>query len=552
MSFPASLTTRTVKGRFVTYPGGVGAKGTVRIVLNDFMQGPTDDAFVVPFVINIKLDKTGSFSVILPATDDPQWTSSYFKVIINIDGIKVLRQILLVPYNSTDPIDVAEVFNIPTPTPGQSYILLASKGAPNGVASLDSNGRVPSIQLPPDSGGTGPITWDDVEDKPTTFPPATHTHPTSDVVGLDADLAAKADLVSGVVPTSQIPHIALVEFLGTTANQTEMLALSGQSGDYTIRTDLGQEYVITGSDPTQLSAWTGMPTGTSAVQTVNGQTGTVVLGKADIGLGNVTNTSDAAKPVSTAQQTALDLKANLASPTFTGTVSGISATMVGLSNVNNTSDTFKPVSVAQQTALDLKANIASPTFTGTVSGVSKSMVGLGNVDNTADNAKPVSTAQQTALDLKAPLASPTLTGTPAAPTATAGTNTTQLATTAFVTTADNLKAPLASPTFTGTVSGITAAMVGLGSVNNTADTAKPVSTAQQTALDLKANLTSPTLTGTPVAPTATAGTNTTQLATTAFVAAAIVANGPMILVLSAAASVPGGTPAGTIIFRTAT
>lgn len=52
----------------------------------------------------------------------------------------------------------------------------------------------------------------------------------------------------------------------------------------------------------------------------------------------------------------------------------------------------------------------------------------------------------------------------------------------------NLKAPLASPTFTGTVSGITATMVGLGSVNNTADTAKPVSTAQQTALALKSNI----------------------------------------------------------------
>jgi len=75
----------------------------------------------------------------------------------------------------------------------------------------------------------------------------------------------------------------------------------------------------------------------------------------------------------------------------------------------------------------------------------------------------------------APLASPALTGTPTAPTASAGTSTTQLATTAFVTTADNLKANLASPAFTGT----------------------------------------------PTAPTATAGTNTTQIATTAFVTAAV-------------------------------
>jgi hypothetical protein len=88
-------------------------------------------------------------------------------------------------------------------------------------------------------------------------------------------------------------------------------------------------------------------------------------------------------------------------------------------------------------SLSSKAPIASPTFTGTVSGVTKSMVGLGNVDNTADTAKPVSTATQTALDLKlasataastyetisnvalkAPLASPTFTGTVVLPTGT--------------------------------------------------------------------------------------------------------------------------------------
>ena len=68
-----------------------------------------------------------------------------------------------------------------------------------------------------------------------------------------------------------------------------------------------------------------------------------------------------------------------------------------------------------------------------------------------------------------------------------------------------LLAPLASPTFTGTVSGITAAMVGLGSVDNTSDASKPVSTAQQAALALKAPLASPTFTGTVRLP---AGTTT--------------------------------------------
>lgn len=62
----------------------------------------------------------------------------------------------------------------------------------------------------------------------------------------------------------------------------------------------------------------------------------------------------------------------------------------------------------------------------------KADVGLSNVDNTSDINKPISTAQQSALDLKANLASPALTGTPSAPTATVGTSTTQIATTAFV------------------------------------------------------------------------------------------------------------------------
>jgi hypothetical protein len=199
------------------------------------------------------------------------------------------------------------------------------------------------------------------------------------------------------------------------------------------------------------------------------------------------------------------------------------------------------VTSAIQAQINLKAPLASPTFTGTVSGVSATHVGLGNVDNTSDVNKPVSTATQTALDLKAPLASPALTGIPTAPTAISSTNTTQVATTAYVksvvsdltngagaaydtlkelqdlivadegavsslTTLVGTKAPLASPTFTGTVSGIDKTMVGLGNVDNTTDAGKPVSTATQTALDLKlasataastyAPIASPTFTGT--------------------------------------------------------
>lgn len=50
--------------------------------------------------------------------------------------------------------------------------------------------------------------------------------------------------------------------------------------------------------------------GSVAVDSVNGKTGVVTLAKGDVGLGNVDNTSDADKPVSTATQMALNAKAN--------------------------------------------------------------------------------------------------------------------------------------------------------------------------------------------------------------------------------------------------
>lgn len=68
--------------------------------------------------------------------------------------------------------------------------------------------------------------------------------------------------------------------------------------------------------------------------------------------------------------------------------------------INNGTTTVAPSQNAVFDALALKAPLASPTFTGTVAGITKSMVGLGSVDNTADIDKPISGATQTALNLK--------------------------------------------------------------------------------------------------------------------------------------------------------
>jgi hypothetical protein len=97
--------------------------------------------------------------------------------------------------------------------------------------------------------------------------------------------------------------------------------------------------------------------------------------------------------------TALGTKASIESPTFTGTVAGITKSMVGLSNVDNTNDANKPVSTAQQTALDLKANLSGPTFTGTVT--LPSTTSIGNVSSTEIGyVDGVTSAIQTQLDSK--------------------------------------------------------------------------------------------------------------------------------------------------------
>lgn len=105
----------------------------------------------------------------------------------------------------------------------------------------------------------------------------------SQVTGLSGTLAAKADLVGGVIPSAQIPAIAITTFLGTVGSEPAMLALDGELGDWAIRSDTGTTWVITGPDPTELSDWTQMPSAGAPVVSVNGETGAVTLSPGDVG-----------------------------------------------------------------------------------------------------------------------------------------------------------------------------------------------------------------------------------------------------------------------------
>ncbi|EMK2685585.1 tail fiber protein [Escherichia coli] len=114
------------------------------------------------------------------------------------------------------------------------------------------------------------------------------------------------------------------------------------------------------------------------------------------------------------------------------------------------------------------------------------------------------------VDTKAPLDSPHLSGTPTSPTPEPGTNNTQIANTAFV-----------KEAITALINGAPGTLDTLKEIAAAINNDPNFSTTINNALALKAPLASPALTGVPTAPTAAQGTNNTQIATTAYVRAAI-------------------------------
>lgn len=130
------------------------------------------------------------------------------------------------------------------------------------------------------------------------------------IAGLDAN---------GKLADSVLPDLSITK-TNVVGNQTAMLALVAQEGDVAVRTDLVKTFILRQSPASTLANWQELLVPTNSVISVNGLTGAVVLTKNDIGLGNIDNTADLNKPVSSAQQAALDLKVNSA---LIGAVSGV-------------------------------------------------------------------------------------------------------------------------------------------------------------------------------------------------------------------------------------
>ena len=115
---------------------------------------------------------------------------------------------------------------------------------------------------------------------------------------------------SGIIPSIQLPPVTLSS-TSVVASDAAMIALSSATvGSIAIRTDVNKNYVLTALPASTLGNWIQLLTPAAPVQAVNGYTGSVNLTKTDLGLSEVNNTTDLNKPISTATQNELNLKAN--------------------------------------------------------------------------------------------------------------------------------------------------------------------------------------------------------------------------------------------------
>ena len=314
-----------------------------------------------------------------------------------------------------------------------------------------------------------------------------------------AALDEKADLIDGKVPSSQLPETSSLE-LGTTATTAyygdkgkvayDHSQLTSGNPHRVTKEDVGLSNVDNTSDANKPIS-TAQQTAIGSVQDnlddhIADTTNPHEVTKSQVGLSNVDNTSDASKPVSSLQKAAIDaVQDNLDShESDISNPHSVTKTQVGLGNVDNTSDADKPVSTAQQSAISgVQSNLT--THVEDVSNpheVTKSQVGLGNVDNTSDANKPISTATQTALNSKADLVDGKVPASQLPDNIGLELGTT--ATTAYY----GDKGQVAynhSQLTSGNPHHVTKSDVGLGNVDNTSDADKPISTAVQAALDTK-------------------------------------------------------------------
>jgi hypothetical protein len=192
--------------------------------------------------------------------------------------------------------------------------------------------------------------------------------------------SAEINTLAGI--TSTAAELNILD--GALLSVTELNYVDGVTSAIQTQLDAKQAIVADVSN-TEIGYLNGV---TSSIQTqLNGKQATVA-NVSDVEIGYLDGVTSSIQTQlddkSTASKTETLTNKTLTSPAI-NTPTGITKSDVGLANVDNTTDANKPVSTAAQTALDLKANLANPTFTGTVNAADLTLSGNLTVNGTTTN-----------------------------------------------------------------------------------------------------------------------------------------------------------------------
>ena len=303
---------------------------------------------------------------------------------------------------------------------------------------------------------------------------------------LDANKTGVANGVAslnalGKIPSDQIPAISFSS-VRIISSEAEMLGLtSAVVGSVAVRTDVNKSFILSAGDPTVLANWVMLLTPAPPVQSVNTYSGNVNLTKTDIGLGNVDDYSAENLPLSLASRNALALKLKITDTSYllqkADTISLSNRIISSVASI--TAETTRATAAETSLTNKITSNTSSITtnlnsITTLNTNVSANTSSISSLTTKINSNTASITANTSDILLRATILSPSFTGTPTATTAPALTNTTQLATTAFVRTAVTNLTGLTNSNLSGSA-GITDANLAnittAGKVSNSATSA---------------------------------------------------------------------------------
>lgn len=218
-------------------------------------------------------------------------------------------------------------------------------------------------------------------------------------VKLDVGTVTGTSLQTQVTTLSTMIGVGTVDSAGNPGDVTSVVA--------ELRADLGVR-------PTGASAFS-LLTQTNTILTSN--TSRIDALESSTNTGDIaSNTGDIATNTADIATNTADILTNASNITAEATTAR-AAEQANATAISDEAETARLAEATNEADILLRAPIESPTFTGTVGGVTQAMVGLAAVDNTADSDKPVSTAQQTAIDAVADIANANTAGAAAGATA---------------------------------------------------------------------------------------------------------------------------------------